>query len=343
MGDQVMSEIHWLRQQPPLEHVEDRGYSDIVTQALVDAASNPASDAYVSALETAAGQLSRAFGAAGVSGAGASAFGPWTMTQIGRQLVEQGEAVWFRGGGDLLLRGDNYDLSPRMNRYTFSLPTGSVDVPSDRVFHARWNVDVNSGRGLSPLGAARTLRELMRKLESSLSTEGNAAIGYLLPVPSDGDAANIEALKEDLAKLNGRIAVAETTRGGWGDGGSAAPRRDFELARLGPAYPQGNVELFTRARHAVLSACGYPVPLATDTDGTGQREAWRRYLHGTVAPLGRLVSAEAARVGLPVELDWDSLFASDIQGRARAFQSLVGGGMDISQAAAVSGLLNTEE
>ena len=336
-----MSEIHWLRQQPPLGEVEDRGYSDIVTQALVDAAATPASDAYVSALETAAGQLARAFGAAGVSGPGAAAFGPWVMTQIGRQLVEQGEAVWFRVGQEIR-RGDNYDLSPRMNAYTFSLPTGSIDVPADRVFHARWNIDVNSGRGLSPLGAARTLRELMRKLEASLSTEGNAAIGYLLPVPSDGDAGNIEKLKEDLSKLNGRIAVAETTRGGW-EGGSAAPRRDFELARLGPNYPEGNVRLFTAARHAVLSACGYPVPLAIDSDGTGQREAWRRYLHGTVAPLGRLVSAEAERIGLGVTLDWDTLFASDIQGRARAFQSLVGGGMDISQAAAVSGLLNTEE
>jgi len=35
--------------------------------------------------------------------------------------------------------------------------------------------------------------------------------------------------------------------------------------------------------------------------------------------------------------------ASDISGRARAFQSVVGGGMDVSKAAALSGLLETEE
>ena len=38
-------------------------------------------------------------------------------------------------------------------------------------------------------------------------------------------------------------------------------------------------------------------------------------------------------------LDWHELRASDIPGRARAFQSLVGGGMYIQQVAQVSGVL----
>ncbi|MYA40981.1 MAG: hypothetical protein F4Z31_04430 [Gemmatimonadetes bacterium] len=321
--------------------VEDRNYSDIVTQALVNAATDNLVDAYVSALEIASGQLSRAFSAAAVDGPGAAAFGPWTMSQIGRQLVEQGEAVWYRVGMELR-RADNYEITPR-GAYQLSLPGGVRIEPGDRVFHARWNVDTASGRGLSPLGAARTLRLLMQRLENSLATENNAIVGYLLPVPADGDAANISQLKDDLAGLNGRVAVIETARAAWGEGTSAAPRRDFELARMGPNIPEGNVRLFIAARESVLAACGYPVQLAQDSDGTSQREAWRRYLHGTVAPLGRMVTAEAARVGLPVSLDWDTLFASDIQGRARAFQSLVGGGMDIAQAAAASGLLQPED
>ena len=48
--------------------------------------------------------------------------------------------------------------------------------------------------------------------------------------------------------------------------------------------PEGNVRLFRSAKEAVLGACGYPVQLDQDSDGTAQREAWRRYLHGTVAP-----------------------------------------------------------
>lgn len=110
------------------------------------------------------------------------------------------------------------------------------------------------------------------------------------------------------------------------------------------------MQLFTAAREAVLAACGFPVQLAQSADGTAQCEAWRRYLHETVAPLdetvaplGRLVAFEAARVGLGISLDWDALFASDVQGRARAFQSLVAAGMTLEQAAATSGILTPEE
>ena len=317
---------------------EARNYSNIVTQALVDAAVDGASDGYLSGLEIAAGALSRAFASAMVNGRGAALFDTWTMTQIGRALVEDGEAVWYRDGG-VLRRAQNYNFT-RTGSYEISFTDGPIIAPANRVLHVRWNIDVASDRGMSPLGAARTLRELAQRLESSLATEGNAAVGYLLPIPADGDASNIDALKQDLAGLKGRIAVIETARGGWGEGARYSPHRDFQLERLGPQYPDGNVRMFVAARETVLAACGYPIQLVQDADGTAQREAWRRYLHGTVAPLGQLVSRAAAVIGQDISLDWDQLFASDIMGRARAFQSLVGGGMDITQAAAASGLLD---
>ena len=314
---------------------EDRGYSDIITQALIDAASDTATDGYISALETAAGTLSRAFASANVSGAGAGAFNPWVMSQIGRAIVEAGEAVWYRVGQSLV-RADNYEILPSGN-YQLSLASGVFMRPSNRVLHVRWALNIASGRGQSALMSARTLRQLAERIENSMSTEMNAPVGYLLPIPSDGESKTIAELKKDLANLKGRIAVVETTRGGWDQ--SAAPRRDFDLARLGPDIPAGNVQTFRAARNAVLSACGYPVQLDGDSDGTAQREAWRRYMHGTVAPLGRLVAVEAARIGLPVDIDFESLFASDIQGRARAFASLVQGGMSLEAAAAASGIL----
>ena len=45
----------------------------------------------------------------------------------------------------------------------------------------------------------------------------------------------------------------------------------------------------------------------------------------------------------PVSLNFDSLMASDISGRARAFQSMVGGGMEIERAAALAGLLAQDD
>ena len=40
-----------------------------------------------------------------------------------------------------------------------------------------------------------------------------------------------------------------------------------------------------------------------------------------------------------VSINWDELRASDLSGRARAFQSMVTAGMDVTQAASIAGLM----
>ena len=45
---------------------------------------------------------------------------------------------------------------------------------------------------------------------------------------------------------------------------------------------------------------------------------------------------------MDLALNFDALFAADLSGRARAFQSMVGGGMDVAKAAALSGLTEQE-
>ena len=207
---------------------ENRGYTDIVTNALLEAATDSATEGYLAALEIAAGQLSRAFGSAGFSGADADLFNSDVMAQIGRQLLEEGEAVWFRQGRRLI-RAEQYGLTPN-GLYQVSNPDRSLELEADRVMHVRYALDVASRRGRGPLTNARTLRTLMQRLEGALSTESNAAVGYLLPIPQDGASTNADQLRQDLADLKGRIAIIETTRGGWGDGATGAPRRDYELA-----------------------------------------------------------------------------------------------------------------
>jgi len=319
---------------------ENRNYSDVVTNALVDAAASDAGDGYLAALEIASGQLSRAFASATVTGRSAAPFTAQVLADMGRALVESGEAVWYRSGRRIF-RVVSYGRTVATGAYDLSLADGrNVQAAPGMVLHARWNEDANSGRGIGPLGSARTLRLLTQRLEGSLNNELQAEVGYLLPLPVDGDATVIEDFKKQLANLKGKIAVVETARGGWGQGPTQAPRREYDLMRLGPAIPDSSVNLFASARDTVLTACGYPVSLlGVQADGTAQREAWRRYLHGTVAPLGRILMDAAARAGLDISLNWEDLFASDISGRARAFQSLVGGGMSIEDAARNSGLL----
>ena len=92
----------------------------------------------------------------------------------------------------------------------------------------------------------------------------------------------------------------------------------------------------------MLALCGVPPALATDSDGTSQRENWRRFLHGTVSPVARLVEAELrAKLDEPtLSITFDSLYAADVMGRARAWRSLVDpeGKMDPDQAKKLTGL-----
>ena len=86
---------------------------------------------------------------------------------------------------------------------------------------------------------------------------------------------------------------------------------------------------------AVLSACGVPVSLVTDADGVGQRGAFRRFLTTAVEPVAEELST---KLDTEISFRFDGLYAHDLQGRAMFFQKIVAGGMDVSEAVAVSGL-----
>ena len=142
--------------------------------------------------------------------------------------------------------------------------------------------------------------------------------------------------------MNGSTMLVETVAGGWGEGRSSAPSRDWQLSRLGPNPPSNEIQAWVAVTDATLAACGVPVELVRLADGVGQREAWRRFIFASVIPQARLLEAEIGRLGIGVGLSFDALAASDIAGRARAFQSLVGAGMDTDDAAAVTGLLSDD-
>ena len=121
-----------------------------------------------------------------------------------------------------------------------------------------------------------------------------------------------------------------------------APTQDWKPQRLGANPPDALVDLSEKSTLAVLAACGVPPELMSGQgQGTAAREAFRRFLHSTVAPMLAAMAAEAAlKLDTPgLAFDTMGLHAADVSGRARAFQSMVGGGMELSKAAALSGLL----
>ena len=165
----------------------------------------------------------------------------------------------------------------------------------------------------------------------------------MLAVPQDGgddgDDDPLKMLRADIRAARGKALLVETTAAGWGEGKTAAPSADWRQQRLGPAPPEVMAQLRRDAFEHVLAACGTPPSLFTDSDGTAQREAVRRWHLGTVLPLARMVEHElSAKLETPVRLRFDN-YPLDLAGRAQAFQKLVAGGVAVNEALATSGLL----
>ena len=60
--------------------------------------------------------------------------------------------------------------------------------------------------------------------------------------------------------------------------------------------------------------------------------------------MGKMIESELrTKLDDEVSLSWQELKASDLSGRALAFQSMVGGGMPVDQAVSVAGLMIEED
>ena len=275
------------------------------------------------------------------------------MEMIGRALIRRGEIVFYIDVVDgrlVLLPCQSHDVEggpdPATWRYrcTVSGPerTWTYDkVPATGVVHLTYGRDPERPwRGYGPLQVAQLAGRLSASTVATLADEAGGSHGYLLPMPAvGGQDETVDQLRADIKALKGQVALVESTQSM--AAGAATPRSDWEPKRLGADPPAALVELLHRASVEVYSACGLsPAIFAAEGQGTAMREAWRQALFGCIAPLGRLVSHElTTKLDAPVTLDWQELRASDISGRARAFQSMVGAGMDPAKAAALSGLM----
>ena len=343
--------------------VRQANATDVLVAALQAAAGGGADGGAIAAVEAAAGAVSRAFSSAEVEGARRELVTASVLAEIGRNLISHGDSLHMitvgptgrarlQPVGSWDVRG-GADPDDWLYRCDLSGPTGSVArlAPSTSVVHCRYSTDpARPWHGVGPLTRARLTARLTGAVENALANEAGGPHGNLLPVPSpgmkDGDVDPLADLRTTVAGLKGRALLVETTSSAWGDGPQSAPRNDWRAERIGANPPTAMVELDAEGAQQILGACGVPPGLfRANADGTSQRESWRRFLHGTVGPLAGCVEAEL-RVKLDspdLTLGFDSLFASDLSGRARAFQSLVGAGMDLEKAAALAGLMENPE
>ena len=239
------------------------------------------------------------------------------------------------------------DWLVRVDTYGPTSSSTTTLVSYAQVLHFMWSYDsALPWVGVGPLSRASVTGSLHGGLDRSLGYEVRGPVGHLLPTPAgpdtdDEDEDPLGDLRRDIANLRGAAALVETTSSAWGEGSLAAPRRDWMPSRIGPNPPAPLVDLQEQTFDQLLAACGVPAALyGRGGDAAGRREAFRVFLHASVSPVAEII-VEELRAKLEIDdlkLTFDELFASDLQGRARALQSMVGAGMDLDDARRLAGL-----
>ena len=319
------------------------------------------------ALEAAAGSIRACVRGSGsdASDPGNAALTPAVLALMARDLIRRGESVHVievgRDGvrltpaGSWDVRGGFDPLTWRYRCDVFG-PSGNIDPESTggvrgdpRALLGRpgsavvWYRAARVG-GVSPASCMRILRMRSRmKPAASAVTFCRCRRGRTLTAT--------RTIRTIRTRRYGRIlrTAARRYRDGRNDGGthgakgkSAAPLADLEAAT-----GSGRIRRRAWRRCGPIAALPY-WPLADarlicsrQATRAGQRESWRRFLHGSVQPLGDLLAAELAiKLDVPgLRLDFNALFASDLSpaGRGRSAR-LVKAGMEMERAARLAGL-----
>ena len=360
--------MRWPWQSKPEERSTAQGYTASLTAALEAGASAGVADTAplaTAALEIAAGLYSRCMAAATVTGAPdvERALTPPVLALIARNLIRRGEdhhRIYVRGGrlvlepvGFAYAHGAGPDPLSWIYSATLYGPTDSrhETVPAASMLHCRNSVD--SSRpwlGVPPWSWAASTSSAIAALERLVAGEASAPFGHLLGLPASpqideaGDVKPLDAFRGDLAKAKGKTLVSEFS-GSWeteapgGGGRSKVEHIDFGMKReLVDA-------LRTSTGRDVLAAAGVPPTLfVANSDGTAQRDAFRRFMHSSLVPMARVIETEArVKLDAPdLTLDLSSIHAADTAGRSRAFKQLVEAGVHPEDAAMNSGVVLTK-
>ena len=213
-----------------------------------------------------------------------------------------------RGGSDMATWRYRVDLAGP------SLTESTGYLPPDAVLHVRLGADPQTPwRGRSPMRRSRATADLAVGIEANLIKEANIPPTRVAPIP--GTPTQAKEYQDGL-RTGGVLA----TSAGQSHAGDQAPSRRWEPAKMGPEPDEAFHALRTQTGQDICAAYGVPPTLFNASgDGAGQREAWRRFWAGTVAPIGRCIEAELRMKLDPLAVvEFGALRASDEDGRSRA-------------------------
>ena len=328
-------------------------YSDGVLRLLLSRASGTVKGdpSAIAALEVASGLWSRSLSIARVEPQDevTKQITPAFLDAVGRSIVRHGSSIWaitVTNGRVVLTEASGWDITggsdPAAWRYRLELaaPSGSESIfmPSEGVLHFFWGHDPERPwAGVPPLGFAASSAASAASLEQRLSEELGGPVAHLLPIPQDGgdgsDEDPLAQLKADIAGAKGSAVLLETTAAGLGEGRAAAPTSDWTPKRLGASPPDVLAKLRAEGAASVVSACGIPPSLMTsNSDGSAQRESFRRFGVSVRAKAKEIAFELSAKLDRDITLNLDEMRADDRVGMARVVKNLVDAGLSIEDA-----------
>ena len=330
------------------------GYSDALLDAAMSSsvsASGASLGGAIAVLESCVGLWSRALSSAEVSAAPllVSALDSVVLSGMARGMARRGEWVALIEVGAAGLRllpasahevGGGVESESWIYRLEFDAPGGGMrtrTVRRDAVVHITYaTADGRPWQGVSPLGASPLTRDLAGRIEQSLAWDSGGATGRLLPLPDGVTDGQTQQVARALRSGKGLLSLIETTSKGFGQGASAAPRRDLEQQRFGPEIPASSIELRESVRKDILAA--YGVPPASQS-AASQRDLQRQLISNTIQPIAKNLAVQLSKqLDSEIAFSFPSLAQTDIAAKARAYKAYTDSGLSIEQAAKIVGI-----
>ena len=328
-------------------------YTDTVVARLIASAGASSDGRALAAIEVASRWWGLGLASATVkpSNLALRSVSPLVLDTIGRALCRSGESLHVidvSGGrlrliacGSWAVAGTD-DAASWKYRVTLSGPSSSRTFTLDAasVLHVRYAPDPSRPwQGRSPVRLAVDTARVAGLLETATAAElGFTQTQMLTPRRSAGDFGVADSLTPDtISKIVTAFAEHVHT-------GAFVLPADVTPQRLGPEPPDSFPLLRDRLENSLLALHGLPPALiAAQANGAAMRESFRQVLHSLLKPLGALVAEELkAKLDPAAALSFDALRAGDIAGSARAFGSLVTGGLTPQSAATIVGLDDVE-
>ena len=326
-------------------------YTDQQLNALYTEVTGAVISGGIAAVEAVAGRVASMLSVACVEGGRRSeqALTPTVLAMIGRSLIERGESLHavkvHRNGGLYLCPAQEVwtveggedpeewiidaTLAGAQTLYHYVAPRPAwLHIIRDASPGYPW-------MGVSGLQRAQVTNAMATAAEDALLRESRQPVKQLVPLPQGISKATKDDLRSNLTDPQTKIALPETTAGGFGAGRTSSPTTDWKPYRLQPMPHDALVQAASDAQARVVSALGaHPALIGGGSGSTGtvDREAVKQFRKFLMQPIARLIEENSVRAfGERITISWPaSVEAMGI--KAKTADTLLKMGVDPQEA-----------